>query len=176
MGERVSAEKEIADVDHVERRLGVRLVGATRFIALVPTFGMLFCAVFVVLSGAMKTFNLVAHFIAEPTDTQYVLVAAVEVADTFLLGIVLYIIALGIFSLFIEDRVPLPQWLEFHNLEDLKEKLVGVVVVVLAVFFLGKVIEAKPDAYLSVMYLGVGIAAVVAAVAYFVVTALKHQK
>jgi len=157
-------------------RLGVRLVGATRFIALVPTFGLLFCSILVILSGAWKTVGLVGHFLSQPSDTKAVLVGAVEVADTFLLGIVLYIIALGIFSLFIEDRVPLPQWLEFHNLEDLKEKLVGVVVVVLAVFFLGKVIEAPSDGYLTVMYLGVGIAAVVAAVAYFVVTALKHQK
>lgn len=172
----MSTDATPSNASPAQRRLGVRLVGATRFIALVPTFGMLFCAILVVLSGAVKTVGLIAGFITDPTQTKQVLVGAVEVADTFLLGIVLYIIALGIFSLFIEDRVPLPQWLEFHNLEDLKEKLVGVVVVVLAVFYLGKVIEAKPQDFLAVMYLGLGIAAVVAAVAYFVVTALQHKK
>jgi len=157
------------------RRIGIRLVGATRFMALVPTFGMLISAILVVVAGALKTVSAFASFLQNPSDTKSVLVDVVEIADTFLLGIVIYIIALGIFSLFIEDRVPLPSWLEFHNLEDLKEKLIGVVVVVMAVFFLGKVIEAKPDQYLVTMYLGLGIAAVVGAVGYFVSSALKPK-
>jgi len=157
------------------RQIGIRLVGATRFMALVPTFGMLLGAILVVLAGALKTVTAIVSFAANPTDTKSVLVDVVEIADTFLLGIVIYIIALGIFSLFIEDRVPLPSWLEFHNLEDLKEKLIGVVAVVLAVFFLGKVIEAKPNQYLVTMYLGLGIAAMVGALGYFVSSALKSK-
>jgi uncharacterized membrane protein YqhA len=132
-------------------------------------------AIVVTLAGAWKTVVLVFAFIGAPSDTKAALVDVVEIADTFLLGIVVYIIALGIFSLFIEDRVPLPSWLEFHSLEDLKEKLVGVVVVVLTVFFLGKVIEAKPGEYQMVMYLGLGVAAIVGAVGYFVKSALKRD-
>ena len=165
----------VSDAAQLDQRTGARLVGWTRFVALVPTFGMLVGAVLVIVAGAIKTGILALDFVRNPSDTKTVLVGAVEVADTFLLGIVIYIIALGIFSLFIEDRVPLPKWLEFHTLEDLKEKLVGVVVVVLVVHFLGRVIEAGPETYMVTMYLGLGIAAVVGAVGYFVASALKEH-
>ena len=63
-------------------------------------------------------------------------------------------------------------WL-FKNIEDLKEKLISVVVVVLAVFFLGKVIEAKDPR--TVLELGAGIALVIAALGYFVSRVLLHH-
>ena len=82
-----------------------------------------------------------------------------------MLAVVLYIMAVGLYELFIDDNLDLPAWLVIHNLEDLKEKLVGVVIVVLAVFFLGRVIESQEP--LEVLYLGVGISAVIAALSYF---------
>ncbi len=63
-----------------------------------------------------------------------------------MLAVVLYIMAVGLYELFIDDNLDLPAWLVIHNLEDLKEKLVGVVIVVLAVFFLGRVIESEKRA------------------------------
>jgi len=72
---------------------------------------------------------------------------------------------LGLYELFIDDTIPLPAWLQIHSLDDLKSKLVGVVAVVLAVSFLGAVIKGMEP--LSLMYEGVGIAAVVAAMGYF---------
>jgi len=169
----MSAQQPVSSRED-RRLLGARVVGWTRFMALVPTTGLLIGAVLVMIAGTWKTVALVIETVSNPSDTKHILVGVVEAADTFLLGIVIYIIALGIFSLFIEDRVPLPEWLEFHNLEDLKEKLIGVVVVVLAVFFLGRVIEARSVDYLQIMYLGLGIAGMVVALGYFVKSALKH--
>jgi uncharacterized membrane protein YqhA len=51
---------------------------------------------------------------------------------------VFYIIALGLYELFVDDRVELPQWLIIRNIDDLKNKLAGVVVVVMAVLFRGR--------------------------------------
>jgi uncharacterized membrane protein YqhA len=92
-------------------------------------------------------------------------VGFIEVADVFLLAVVLYIMALGLHELFIDSHLPRPEWLVVRSLEDLKEKLIGVVVVVLAIFFLGRVIESQNPPEL--LYLGVGIAAVIASLAYF---------
>lgn len=37
-------------------------------------------------------------------------------------------------------KIQLPDWLEIHTLDDLKDKLIGVIVVVLAVLFLGQIV------------------------------------
>ncbi len=81
--------------------------------------------------------------------------------------------SLGLYELFIDSHLPLPEWLIVRSLEDLKEKLLGVVVVVLAIFFLGRVIEAENA--IDLLYLGVGIAAVIASLAYFAKSVLLHR-
>ncbi len=156
----------------VEHAFGVRFVGWTRFIAIIPVLGLLLGSVALIVNASIESVMTVLTAVSGQLESKQMLVRFVEIADIYLLGIVLYIIALGIFELFVDDGIPLPQWLEFHNLEDLKEKLVGVVVVVLGVFFLGKVIDAKDG--LFVLEVGIAIAAVSFSLGYFVKTALKH--
>lgn len=142
-----------------------RAAALTRFIAWVPVLGLFAGAVTLVMLAAVETYRVVLTGLAGDLSKKEALLGFIELADVFLLGVVLYIMALGLFELFIDDRLPLPHWLEFHSLDDLKEKLVGVVVVVLAVSFLGKVIESS-DA-LGTMRLGLGIAATTLALAAF---------
>jgi uncharacterized membrane protein YqhA len=89
----------------------------------------------------------------------------IEVTDVFLIGIVLFIIALGLYALFVDDTLPLPPWLEIHDLDDLKAKLISVVVAVLAVLFLGEVV--KWDGERPLLGFGAGIALVIAALTLF---------
>ena len=77
----------------------------------------------------------------------------------------LYVIAIGLFELFVDDRLDLPNWLEIHDLNDLKDKLIGVVVVVMGVLFLGQVVTW--DGQRDLLGYGVGIAAVIAALTWF---------
>ena len=63
----------------------------------------------------------------------------IEATDVFLLGVLLFIISMGLYALFVDDTLPLPRWLEIHDLDDLKAELISVVVAVLAVLFLGEV-------------------------------------
>jgi uncharacterized membrane protein YqhA len=81
------------------------------------------------------------------------------------LATVLYIIALGLYALFVDDRLPLPAWLEIHDLDDLKEKLISVVIVVLGVLFLEQVVAW--DGGRDLLGFGAAIALVVAALTYF---------
>ena len=59
----------------------------------------------------------------------------------------------------------MPNWLRIHTLDDLKSKLVGVAVTVLAVYFLGRAITAGSD--IGILYLGGASALVIAALTYF---------
>ena len=85
--------------------------------------------------------------------------------DLFLLGTVFYIIALGLYELFIDTNIRVPSWLEIKTLDDLKDKLIGVVIVVLAVLFLGQVVSWNGQK--DLLGYGVAIALVIAALTYF---------
>ena len=84
--------------------------------------------------------------------------------ELFLLGTVLYIIALGLYQLFIDRDIYLPPWLEIRTIDNLKERLLSTVVVMLAVSFLGFVVTW--DGTMNILALGVAIGLVLASLAY----------
>lgn len=145
--------------------LARRVPAYTRFIIAVPVIGLLAGAVTLTVMAGIETMLTIGHAMAGELAKKEAVLEFIELADVFLLSTVLYIMALGLFELFIDDSLPLPAWLEIHSLDDLKKKLVGVVAVVLAVAFLGSVIQGA-DAQ-ALMYEGVGIGAIVAAMGYF---------
>lgn len=67
--------------------------------------------------------------------------SSVELIDLFLLSTILYIISLGLYSLFIDAKLPLPTWLSIADLDDLKGRILGVIMVLVAFSFLGYVVE-----------------------------------
>ncbi len=108
------------------------------------------------------------------THIDHLAVELIEITDIILLGTVLYIVALGLYQLFIDQSLELPHWLKVNDLTDLKRDLIGVVVVLLGVSFLGEVVnwEGQND----VLPLGAGIALVIAALGFILwLTPHKHD-
>jgi uncharacterized membrane protein YqhA len=62
--------------------------------------------------------------------------ASIQIIDLFLVATVFYIISLGFYELFIA-KAPLPGWLKICDLDDLKTKLLGLVIIALSVLVLG---------------------------------------
>ncbi|HET9110500.1 MAG TPA: YqhA family protein [Ktedonobacterales bacterium] len=91
-------------------------------------------------------------------------VDCVEMVDLILLAVALYITGLGLFELFIAPT-PMPAWLLITSLDDLKSRLINIVVVALAVTFFGQVVTW--DGQTNLLALGVGIGAVVLALSVF---------
>jgi uncharacterized membrane protein YqhA len=87
--------------------------------------------------------------------------------DLFLLGTILLITSVGFYQLFIEPDKEVPEWLVVTDLEQLKFNLLAVIVVMLAILFLG---EAAGDLGKSdgILEYGLGIAAVLAGFALVV--------
>jgi len=146
-----------------------RLLGWSRYLIVVAVAGSFVAATTLILYGAVEIGTLVLDTLrsgeVSRSGAKTLALAFIEMVDLFLLGTVMYIIALGLHELFIDDDLPVPRWLEIHDLDDLKDKLIGVVVVVLAVLFLGQVVTW--DGTRDLLGFGVAIAAVVAALAWF---------
>ena len=145
-----------------------RLLAGSRYLILLAVASTLVAATALVVYGTIETFAVVREVLragVSARGAKSLQVAFIDLADLFLVGTVLYVMALGLYELFIDDRIPLPAWLEIHDIDDLKGKLLGVVVVVLAVFFLGEAVGW--DGQRDVLRLGGGIALVIAALTYF---------
>lgn len=148
------------------RRRERKLVGYSRFMAVVPSIGLFVSSIALTIATLISTVVVTFEAATGHLSMQDMLVEYIEYADFYLLAVVLYIMSVGLYSLFIDDGIDMPSWLKIHNLDDLKEKLVGVIVVVMGVYFLGLLIHgAQP---VDLLLKGLGICAVIFALAYFV--------
>ena len=152
---------------------------SSRYIVLIGIFGTF------IASAALFVFGLAgiivavfdALFASSPFSYEQlkeVSIVLIQAIDIFLLATVLYIIALGIYELFIDESLNLPHWLEVRTLDDLKGRLLGVIAVILPVTFLGKLVEWKSGQ--DILWLGLAVGVVlfsIAAIQY--VAASKHK-
>ena len=101
----------------------------------------------------------------------------VELIDLFFFGTVLLITSIGLYQLFVDPHIELPNWLAVHGLEKLKANLPAVIIVMLAVMFTGE--EAgELGEHASLLEYGGAIAFVVAAVslAVYVFSRVHHSE
>jgi uncharacterized membrane protein YqhA len=149
------------------------LLNASRYLVLAAVLGSLVAALALFVYGVVETVAVVVDVIARAEvsskGAKALALAFIEIVDLFLLGTVFLMIALGLYELFIEQNLALPPWLSFSSFDDLKHKLVGVVIVVLAVLFLGAVVSW--DGSRDLLGFGAGVALVIAALTYFLSTA-----
>ena len=154
-----------------------RALSASRFLIIVAVAGSLLAATTLIIYGGLEAVQLVANTIGEAElsrkSAKAIALEFIEIVDLFLLGTVFYIVALGLYELFIDQDVRLPDWLTIKTLDDLKDKLVAVVIVVLGVLFLGQVVSW--DGERDLLGFGASIALVVAALTYFL-TAKSYDK
>ncbi len=149
------------------------LLNASRYLVLAAVLGSLVAALALFVYGVAETIAVVVDTIAKAEvsskGAKALALAFIEIVDLFLLGTVFLMIALGLYELFIEENLALPMWLSINSFDDLKNKLVGVVIVVLAVLFLGAVVSW--DGSRDLLGFGAGVALVIAALTYFLSTA-----
>jgi uncharacterized membrane protein YqhA len=146
-----------------------RFLAACRFILVVPVIGCVLLTAGVVLMGMGRIITAAIEIVGEgdfsAKAAKTLSLEVIETIDLFLVGTVAYIVAVGLYKLFISDmKIALPMRLKIRNLKDLEDKISGVIVVALGVTFLGHVIgaiELEP-----LLNYGAGIALVIAALAF----------
>lgn len=122
-----------------------RLLAASRYIVLLAVFGTLVASLLLLvyesLVVAEGVYNVITKGVISKGDAKLIAVDLVQAVDVFLIAIAVYMISLGLYVLFIDDSVPLPKWLRFRDLEDLKGNLISIVIAVLAVLFLREAVS-----------------------------------
>ena len=154
-----------------------RILARSRYLMLIAVFGSFAASVTLLIYGALETVITIGHTATVPVSREnsiQLILSCIEVVDLFLLATVFYITALGLYELFIDERIKVPYWLEIHSIDDLKTKLTSVIVVVLSVLFLSEVVRWNGGT--NILPLGAGIALVIAALTYFLSSQVKKPK
>ena len=147
-----------------------QLLVASRFLLILPVIGSLLLMVGVVVMGLgvvlNQGWNLLRQGEFSPKVAKQLTLTVIESIDMFLVGAISYIVAVGLYKLFIsQDEQQILKRVKIEKLADLENKIIGVVVVAMAVAFLGKATEAV-DA-LAVLQGGTGVAVVIGALCLF---------
>jgi uncharacterized membrane protein YqhA len=123
------------------------VLASSRFFIAIAVLGAFIASVMLIIAGLIAvirtTIDTLRHPWIDVAAAKQLAVDFIELIDVFLLGTVLYIIALGLYELFIGHDLPIPAWLQIRSFDDLEQKLISVIVVLLAVTFLGSATTSK---------------------------------
>ena len=124
--------------------------------------------------GSIEMVMVVYQSVTTDTYLKDTIVDVLTAVDAILLGTVLLVIGYGLYELFIDTEIEVPEWLQVRDLDDLKSKLIGVVVAIIAVVFVGVFVDSnRADEVLSY---GLGAGALVAGLAVFALATHKSDK
>lgn len=150
-----------AKQEHDHPRM-LQMFGSSRFFVSLAIIGAFLAGVILHIYATLLVFQLGWQTLTSGERSveglEALALVFVELIDVFLLGIVFYLIAVGFYQLFINANLPVPEWLRIKDLDELKVKLIAVIIVMLGVNFLG-VIELDEGG--SVLEVGIAVALVV---------------
>ncbi|KIX14757.1 YqhA family protein [Dethiosulfatarculus sandiegensis] len=140
MADQCSKEKTFMD------KLAIGLF-SLRHVAVIAVFCSMIGAVFLLGLGVLKTWLIVNSFFVD-FSVSLAAVELIKVADTFLIGLALMIFAFGVFDLFVYKVSAVvcpakPDWLTFRTIDDLKQVLAKIILVILLIAFFEFVLKTS---------------------------------
>lgn len=154
-----------------------KLFSLSRYLIIIAVLGSLLAAALVMFFGVYDIVRIVVLILQAGVDSQditkKVAVGAIELIELFLLGTVLYVVALGLYQLFINQDIQLPSWLEVATLDNLKERLLATVLVMLGVSFFGYAVTW--DGSWNILAVGGAVGFVIFGIAYALTRAIKGE-
>lgn len=145
------------------------MLSGSRYLVMAPVFGAILAASALFAYGLVRTLAIAWQTFADPQLTskggKLLMLAFIEVFDLFLLGTVLLIMGVSLYTLFVDPKMRLPGWLQANSFDDLKINLVAVVIVVMGVTFLGHVVAW--DGQQDLLQFGLAVALMTAVLTLF---------
>lgn len=142
---------------------------ASRWLVLIAVVVLVIAALGAFAYGTDVFFGNLGDVVRHPLPVGNRIGLFLLIVDFFLIGATLLIGAIGFYELFLgrldRNARPIPDWLEMHDLNDLKARVIAMVVLVSAVSFAEFLVDAHGG--LDTLELGGGVAAVIAALTLF---------
>lgn len=142
-----------------------RILGVTRYAVIAPALAAILGALLLMVQGSIAMVVAIIGSVTGGTYLKDTIVEVLTAVDAILLGTVLLVIGYGLYELFVDSNIEVPEWLQVRDLDDLKSKLIGVVVAIIAVIFVGVFVDANRAS--DVVAYGVGAGALVTGLAVF---------
>ncbi len=116
-----------------------RVLESSRYLAIFGVVSSLVASAAAFIWGGYKTVETIIALIRTQGDDPLTAVSFLELMDKFLIAAGLYIFAVGIYELFIDD-LELPAWLAVHGLHTVKSRLSSIIILLMAIVFLERLI------------------------------------
>lgn len=148
-----------------------RALWNVRLVILIPVFVSIIVAVGVLLMTTVDAFVLLGQFLSYVTMESAVraemrletISEVVAIVDGYLLASILIIFGLGLYELFV-DRISIAEGSELagrllliHSLDDLKDRLANVILVILIVKFFQQALKMHYDVPMDLFFLAGGV-------------------
>jgi uncharacterized membrane protein YqhA len=140
-----------------------------RFLAIVPVIFGIFSVLILFILGSLEIIQVISEYanifvgnkVSEESVSK-IMGKVIGGIDLYLIGIVLLIFSFGIYELFISKidiarETDESQILEVKSLDQLKDKILKVVVVVLVVSFFKRAMEIQVNSVVEILYLAIAI-------------------
>jgi len=131
-----------------------------RYVLLVPILVSILGALMMFAVGWNHAYNaLLALLLEQDFSNQGVVLPVIKALDAFLIGIILFIFAFGIYDFFVSVLEPAhdagvrPDWFKFDSTGELKTKLVELVLVILTIQFFEQMVAVIPEIEEPFMFL-----------------------
>jgi uncharacterized membrane protein YqhA len=151
-----------------------QILGLTRYAVIVPAIASIIGALLLMAQGSIEMVVVVYESVTTDTYLKNTIVDVLTAVDAILLGTVLLVIGYGLYELFVDPELKVPDWLQVRDLDDLKSKLIGVVVAIIAVVFVGVFVDSNRED--EVVAYGLGAGVLVAGLAIFALATRKVDK
>ena len=148
-----------------------RGLSLARLTVVLPVVVLVLSGVGAYVYGAVYAVHSVADIVNHPFAAHNLRLFLTEI-DLFLIGATLIIAAIGLYELFVaridpaNSRRPLPAWLEMNDLNDLKARVISMIILVVAVTFTDVLLEF-PRNELELLYLAAGVAVFIIALTIY---------
>ena len=160
--------KSREDQHFVEHAFEGVLWNSRLIVLLAVAFGT-FSSIVLFISGSLEVVSTLVHSVdlahmeVEHTD---ILIGIIGAVDFYLIGMVLLIFSFGIYELFI-SKIDIARSgnvfhniLEITNLDDLKNKIIKVIIMVLIVSFFQRVLAMNLNSGMDMLFMALSIAAI----------------
>jgi uncharacterized membrane protein YqhA len=153
---------------------------ASRYFILIAVFGSLLSSIAAIVYSTMiavyaffEAFREVFGNTFSEEGSHHLAVSVINSVDVMLLGTVLYLVAFGLYELFIDFSLQLPRWMKVTDIDALKGRLLSVVVVMAAVNFLARLVEWRTGE--DILFVGLAIGAFYAGIGVLFIVGRRNE-